>query len=577
MKKKLFKKITALTLTRRIIQAISIVLFPGLFISTFLAIKSIYTALINGTFDASAMAGQIILAVSMLLITAVMGRFFCGFLCAFGSIGDFFWYIGTKLKLKRPTIGIRTDQNLKKVKYFLLAGVVLLTWTMGVSVVGGTSNPWTVFGMLTKFDGWTSPAALLSIGMALLLLIAAGSMYFERFFCRYLCPLGAVFAIVSRFRLFQIRKPRQDCGVCRACTKSCSMGIPLYRTSVVTSAECIDCMSCVEICPRDNVKANPKPAIAAAVAVVSLSGMYYAGNLARSKVVQQNASAVSVSVSSKSSASSGPFLDGAYSGNSAGYHGKTRAAVTVSGGYIVSIDIQSTDDDLEFFNLAEAAIVPDIIEAQSVAVDVVSGATFSSNAIIGAVKDALTGALSMPSDVVVIEMDRSALPSDPVLTPPPVPTPAPSTTPETANDGPISLADGVYTGSGRGYRGTITVEVTIENGYIAAIKIVSYSDDESYFRNARSKILNRIIDAQSIAVDTVSGATYSSNGILEAVADALRSSEEAMIVLQLTGVDTVSGATYGVGSTAGTGSTTGTSGQGSYAEHEDEHEDDDDD
>ncbi len=544
-----------------------------------MAIKSIYTALINGTFDASAMAGQIILAVSMLLITAVMGRFFCGFLCAFGSIGDFFWYIGTKLKLKRPTIGIRTDQNLKKIKYFLLAGVVLLTWTMGVSVMGGTSNPWTVFGMLTKFSGWTSPAALLSIGMALLVLIAAGSMYFERFFCRYLCPLGALFAIVSRFRLFQIRKPRQDCGACRACTKSCSMGIPLYRTSVVTSAECIDCMSCVEICPRDNVKANPKPAIAAAVAVVSLSGMYYAGNVARSKVVQQNASAVSVSISSKSSASAGPFLDGAYSGNSAGYHGKTRAAVTVSGGYIVSIDIQSTDDDLEFFNLAEAAIVPDIIKAQSVAVDVVSGATFSSNAIIGAVKDALTGALSMPSDVVVIEMDKSALPADPVLTPPPAPvsTPAPSAAPETTNDGPISLADGVYTGSGRGYRGTITVEVTIENGYIAAIKIVSYIDDESYFRKASSKILDRVIEAQSVGVDTVSGATYSSNGILEAVADALRMSAEQMIVLQLTGVDAVSGATYGVGSGAGTGSsTTGSNGQDSYSEHEDEHEDDDD-
>ena len=116
MKKKLFKKITALTLTRRIIQIVALILFPGLFISTFSAIKAIYVAVINGTFSAASLAGQIILAVSMLLITAIMGRFFCGFLCAFGSMGDFFWYLGSKLKIPRPKIGSRTDRIIKKIK-----------------------------------------------------------------------------------------------------------------------------------------------------------------------------------------------------------------------------------------------------------------------------------------------------------------------------------------------------------------------------------------------------------------------------------------------------------------------------
>ena len=126
----------------------------------------------------------------------------------------------------------------------------MLVWTFGVSILSGTSNPWTVFGMLTNLSGWTDMTVLLSIGMFLLLLIVAGSLLIERFFCRYLCPLGAVFAIVSKFRLFKIRKPREHCGACRACTKRCSMGISLYRVNVVRSAECIDCMNCVEICPR---------------------------------------------------------------------------------------------------------------------------------------------------------------------------------------------------------------------------------------------------------------------------------------------------------------------------------------
>ncbi|MEN6340904.1 MAG: 4Fe-4S binding protein, partial [Clostridiaceae bacterium] len=142
-----FKKIAPLTLTRRLIQLASFILFPGLFLSTFLAIKSIYTALIGGTFSAAALTGQIVLVVSMLLITALMGRFFCGFLCSFGSMGDLLWYIGTKLKLPRPQIKPKVDRILKLTKYVLLIGIVVLIWTFGLSILSGTNNPWTVFGM----------------------------------------------------------------------------------------------------------------------------------------------------------------------------------------------------------------------------------------------------------------------------------------------------------------------------------------------------------------------------------------------------------------------------------------------
>ncbi len=523
MKKKLFHKITALTLVRRIIQVASLLLFPGLFISTFAAIKSIYTAIIGGTFSVSAQAGQIVLAVSMLLITAIMGRFFCGFLCAFGTMGDFFWYLGTKLKLQRPKVGTRFDRVLKKLKYVVLIGAVLLGWTLGLTILGGKDNPWTVFGMLTSLSGWTDTTVLISIGMILLLLIVAGSLYIERFFCRYLCPLGAVFAVVSKFRLFKIRKPRYNCGSCRACTKRCSMGIPLYRVDVVKSAECIDCMNCVEICPRDNATANPRPALAAAVAVASLAGMYYAGNIAGAAAADAQISAVSASASTADNPNVGPFTDGAYTGGAMGYHGKTRVSVTVEGGYITAINVLSTGDDAEFFSQAKASVIPAILAAQSVGVDTVSGATFSSNAIIGAVKDALSGALSVSGDVTVVETDDSAQTPTPALTPTPspVPTPTPEPTATLSGAGPISLADGTYSGTGTGFRGDTDVTVTVQNGYITAVKIDSYRDDEQYFSRAKSTIISRILSAQSVDVDTVSGATYSSNGILEAVADAL--------------------------------------------------------
>jgi len=217
--------------------------------------------------------------------------------------------------------------------------------------------------------------------------------------------------------------------------------------------------------------------------------------------------------------------------------------------------VLSTGDDPEFFNQAKASVISSIISAQSVGVDTVSGATFSSNGIIGAVKSALSGALNTGnSEAISISIDTSALTPEPVLTPSPspVPTPTPNATATPSNDGPIALADGDYYGTGTGFHGDIDVTVTVQNGYITKVRIDNYRDDEKYFSRAESKIIDRVIAAQSVEVDTVSGATYSSRGILSAILDALG---ENYKVLSADGVyDSVSGATSVVGKTSGSGS-----------------------
>lgn len=509
-----------LKLIRRIIQTAAFILFPGLFITTFSAMKTLYTAILGGTFTMATNADDLILVLAMLLITAAMGRFFCGFLCSFGTMGDFFWIVGNKLKLHRPKISRRTERVLKSLKFILLIGIVLVGWTLGASLLSGTANPWTVFGMYTTLSGWADLTAWVTIGALLLILIMVGSLYIERFFCRYLCPLGAVFAVVSRIRLFKIRKPAQNCGNCQACSKRCSMGIPLYSMNVISDGECIDCMNCVEVCPSGNVKANPKPALAAVVAVAAMSsGVYFAGNIT-SRAAEQSIASVA-QASETQSGTVGQYIDGVYTGSGSGFRGTTQVQVTVSNGYITDITILSTDDDLEFFNDAEGSVIAQILSSQSVSVDTVSGATFSSNGIIEAVTNALGSALGSGSSVSSSTTQQGAASTNQTTTGSTDASETEAAATTQSDEGLIALSDGTYTGSGTGYRGETSVIVTVENGYITAIQVTDYNDDEQFFSRAETTIINEILAGQTADVDAVSGATYSSNGIMEAVANAL--------------------------------------------------------
>ena len=381
------KNLLPIQIIRRITQIAAFALVPGMFIAVYMAIKDIYTAAITGTFGGSSLLSQLMLLGAVILVTVFMGRFFCGFLCAFGSLNDFFWFISQKLFKFRFRVSEKTDRMLKLLKYVLLLFIIVTMWTFTLITISSTANPWTIFGMYASVTGWSDPGYLLSVGGLLLLLIIMGSMFIERFFCRYLCPLGAIFALISRIRLFRIKKPRTECGACKLCSYHCAMGIPLHRTDTISSGECIDCFACIETCPRNNVTANPVPTAAAAAAVITITSLYYAGNLlSQNSMVEAGTAPIAIT---DSGSAVGQYIDGVYSGSAAGFKGSTVVEVTVENGNITNIDVLATDDDSEFFSRAENTIIGEILTLQSTQVDTVSGATFSSNAIINAVVDAL--------------------------------------------------------------------------------------------------------------------------------------------------------------------------------------------
>ena len=201
------------------------------------------------------------------------------------------------------------------------------------------------------------------------------------------------------------------------------------------------------------------------------------------------------------------LADGVYKGSATGFSGPVTVAVTIMDKKITSIDILSSTDDEAFFNRAKA-VIDRIIASQSFDVDVVSGATYSSNGIIGAVKNALTGEKDNGVTGKSKQGSTSESESDSSLAE------------IAAVQDASAYKDGTYYGTGKGFAGTMKVKVDISGGKIASISIVSTKDGDSYVKIA-SSLLDTIVEKQSTNVDTVSGATFSSRGIIAAVRSAL--------------------------------------------------------
>ena len=201
------------------------------------------------------------------------------------------------------------------------------------------------------------------------------------------------------------------------------------------------------------------------------------------------------------------LADGVYKGSATGFSGHVTVAVTIMDKKITSIDILSSTDDEAFFNRAKA-VIDRIIASQSFDVDVVSGATYSSNGIIGAVKNALTGEKDNGVTGKSKQESTSESESDSSLAE------------IAAVQDASAYKDGTYYGTGKGFAGTMKVKVDISGGKIASISIVSTKDGDSYVKSA-SSLLDTIVEKQSTNVDTVSGATFSSRGIIAAVRSAL--------------------------------------------------------
>ena len=235
--RKQMKKIKKLQWIRIVIQGICFIYFPALFSQAFLGIKNIFVSMGKGT--PLVLNDFSVILLLLCLFTMFFGRFFCGFMCAFGAIGDWIYCVSSwlqrKTKKKTPEIPERFALILQKIKYVLLFGIICLCFLQKENLLNENS-PWTIFSLLRagNFSAVSNLCAIL-----LLVIIVAGMAVKERFFCQFLCPMGAVFSLLPQFPFFRLRR--------RSCLNGCQAwkklpGINKIAGKSIVDGECISCL-----------------------------------------------------------------------------------------------------------------------------------------------------------------------------------------------------------------------------------------------------------------------------------------------------------------------------------------------
>ena len=196
----------------------------------------------------------------LMIVGALFGRLVCGWLCPFGLVQDLLYKIPFFRKLKK----LPGDKTLKWLKFVILALFVIILPLFAVDAFGqgkpwfceyicpsgtlGAGIPLTILNEgLRSIIGW-----LYTWKIAILVVIVFLSILVYRPFCRYLCPLGAIYGLFNPVSLYRYRIDESKCTSCGACQKTCKMDIKTFENP--NSIECIRCGDCIKSCPHNAIK-----------------------------------------------------------------------------------------------------------------------------------------------------------------------------------------------------------------------------------------------------------------------------------------------------------------------------------
>lgn len=238
-------------LVRQIIQIIFFLWMPALYTSAFSGIRYVIEQIRAG--QPIEKNGFLTMLIVLCGFTIIFGRFFCGYICAFGTLGDGMYalsqWIQKKIKKKIPWVSTEISRKFQKTKYLLLI-ILIVIYGLGFTKRFQGTSPWEVFSML--YTG-KIPDVTYFVGWILFVMILIGMCVKERFFCQYLCPMGAVFSWLPVLPTSVLDRNRDQCiPKCRACQIKCPVDMEIKQDQR-EGGECIQCLQCVDICPKQNI------------------------------------------------------------------------------------------------------------------------------------------------------------------------------------------------------------------------------------------------------------------------------------------------------------------------------------
>ncbi len=191
-----------------------------------------------------------IMFIAILGVSLVMKKGFCGWICPIGTLSQYAWMAGEKIFGKNFRINKFTDIALRSIKYIFLGLFVFLI---------GIAMPTNMMALFFIADYYKAVdvrmmkffTEMSSLTMGVLIALAALSLLYKNFWCRYLCPYGALLGLLSRFSPFKVRRNEEKCVHCHACTRHCPALIDVESKAVIKSEECFGCMTCVSRCPAE--------------------------------------------------------------------------------------------------------------------------------------------------------------------------------------------------------------------------------------------------------------------------------------------------------------------------------------